>query len=168
MSTRHTLHFYVIYPVTSPCSHLMMIYSNLHEHFIAKSLCDGLVIDHIRVQMLPPIENHMLWRVTVNRVLYDLLVPVLQVLLETVLIIHEQKHVENPEQGEVATDFGQTVNHSCWCNCRLLKRVIVVSVFKENAELLVLFKVREALYEVGLIKGKVNVALSLTPRPKIL
>jgi hypothetical protein len=84
----------------------MMIYSNLHEHFIAESLCDGFVIDHLRVQMLPPIENHMLWRVPVNRVLYDLLIPVLQVLLETVLIIHEQNHVENPEQCKVATDFG--------------------------------------------------------------
>ncbi len=106
LSTRHTLHFYVVYPVTSSCSHLMMIYSNLHEHFIAESLCDGFVIDHLRVQMLPPIENHMLWRVPVNRVLYDLLIPVLQVLLETVLIIHEQNHVENPEQCKVATDFG--------------------------------------------------------------
>ena len=75
----------------------MMKNSNLHKHLKAERLSDNLIVDHVRRQRFFLIKNQRLRGFPFERVLYDLLVPSLKILLEAILIVNEEDHVQDTE-----------------------------------------------------------------------
>ncbi len=107
------MHFYITFfnpilllPILGSLgSHFVMINSDLHEHLEAESLCDNLIVDHLRPQRLFLVEYQGLRGLALERVLNHLLVPCLQVLLETVLIVDKENHIQDAKKREVTTDL---------------------------------------------------------------
>lgn len=89
----------------------------------------------------------------------------LQTLLERLLVIVEEEHLEDAEEGEVPTDNCEAAyNSQRGRSCRL-KRVVVVGVLEEESESVVA-EVSETLLEVGLREGEEESVVQRAPGPE--